>query len=1054
MLNRACVALLWLLAGACAAMAQSSTAQSSADPKTLYPRVETGLHEGDINRMALLPGGAGVVTVSDDKSARVWAVDTLAAKGVIRPPIGPRDDGALYAVAANAKLIAVAGRVRDAAGYYAIQFFAAVDNRPVGSIDGLPEPVLALAFSPDGGTLAAGLMDGGGVRFFDLKTRQPIPPDTKYDASVTAMAFDPAGRLATAEANGPLRLYDAGGHPIGTPTPLRGGAHPYGIAFSPDGRTLAVGDRQHDVVHLFTVNAAGRLAQEADLQGAPARAGSFDFVAFSTDGHTVFAAGSYKDAAGQRFIRHWSLDGRSAAETAVADDTVTALLPAADGMLFSTAEPAVGRLDASGRVAARIGTRHIDFRNADMDAFRVSFDGSTVQMPISGQPSPGKPRATLLFDVRTRSPNASEPAGGRMTLPFASVAGLSVTEWFNSHAPKLNNNAIGMQKDETSHAVAVMPDGSGAAIGTDFFVRFVTPAGEKWRQVVSSAAFAVNISGDGRVVVAGLGDGTVHWYDSNTGKELIALYVDPPSDRFARGRFVVWTPDGFFDHDHPNDGGPDGRSLIGYQYNAPDHRSSKFVQIGQFYSRFFRPDLVGLAFRNDAAARRVAEAQQVSAGTIRQAIDTGLPAQIALVDACGRDGSSKASGCPTARPFDEAKTGGLQTVADTVLVQWKLTDPNGKPGSVRIQRDGAVLAPAVFVDDEDAHSRTEEAMIPLGEGANTISITPLGAGGLVEAPDSGKAEIIVVRAPAATRSVGGSAATPAPVPTRPVTTLYLLSVGVSHFSNPALDLPNATRDATSVADLMDAASPPVYDLPVVKLLTDSHATAANILAALRDIAKNAQPDDLVLIFLAGHGQAVDGKYYFAPSELGTANPALLARAVAPMQAGADLSDHPVDELFRREGLSQDDILAVVRTIKAARVALVLDTCFSAALATQDAVLRRDTTSTVTYGIGQAAGRFVLASAQNVALDSAQAGPGAVPTDAEGHGLFTSFFLQALNGLADYDRKGRISVDKLANYTIDHVETATANMAQVQEPMFFFNGNKFFAVRATSIGTAR
>jgi WD40 repeat protein len=1016
-----------------------------APEQTLYPRVETGLHEADINAMVLLPDGHAFATVSDDKSARIWSVDALAPKGIVRPPIGPRDDGALYAVAANARILAVAGRVRDLAGHFAIQIFSLPDMRPLGSVNGLPAPIFALAFSPSGGMLAAGMIDDGGIRFFDLRNHVLIPPDPAYHGSVTGMAFDPTGRLAVAAKDAALRLYDPDGHRLGDTTKLRAGAQPFGVAFSPDGSQLAVGDRQHAVVHLFSVAAGGKLTQLADLQGvAGGRTGSFDFVAFSADGKSVLAAGSYKDAAGQRYIRRWALDSRTASETAVAADTITGLLPAGESLLFTTAEPAIGRLDAGGHVAAHVGAHHIDFRNAALDSFHVSPDGATISMPLSGQPQAGQTRQTLLFNVQTRrfvSPDAAPP---HMTLPLANVAHLVVTEWFNSHAPKVNGTVVPLERDETTHAVAVAPDGSGAALATDFFVRFVRPGGQGWSKVVTSAAWAVNISGDGRLVVVGLGDGTVHWYDTATGSELLALYVDPPNDSAPKGHFVVWTtPGGFFDHDHPNDDGPDGRALIGYQFNSVDHRSSSFIQIGQLYGRFFRPDLVGLAFRNDQAALLAASAQQ--AGDAAQAIASGLPPQIVIVDKCGRDASSNASGCPATRPLDRAAPPGidLQTTAEKVLVQWKVTDPSGKPGSVRVQRNGAVLAPDdVFVDDEDTHSRTEEAEFALGDGLNTIRLTPFGAGGAVEAASTGVAELKLFRE-----------TIPQAVAARPPKRLYVLSVGVSKFSNEKFNLRNADGDATALADLMQQASPPVYDRAIVKSLLNQDATAANIMAALTDIAAHAEPDDLVLVFLAGHGQQVGGKYYFAPADMGTANPELLAGLYAPLHGTADPTDQLINELYRREGLGQDQLLSVVQTIKASRLALILDTCFSAYLATEDAVLQRDLNATVTNGIGHAAGRFVLSSAISLANDTSQADETALPADEQGHGLFTSYLLQALRGDENYSRRGLVDVYNLASYTVDKVQAVTARLAKLQEPTYFFNGSQFFALHAIQVANS-
>ena len=55
-----------------------------------------------------------------------------------------------------------------------------------------------------------------------------------------------------------------------------------------------------------------------------------------------------------------------------------------------------------------------------------------------------------------------------------------------------------------------------------------------------SVAWAVNISSDGRLAVAGFGDGTLRWFRLQDGAELLALFPHPD------GRWVAWTPQGFY----------------------------------------------------------------------------------------------------------------------------------------------------------------------------------------------------------------------------------------------------------------------------------------------------------------------------------------------------------------------------------------------------------------------------------------------------------------------------------------------------------------------------
>ena len=100
--------------------------------------------------------------------------------------------------------------------------------------------VAAVAFSPDGKTIATGSWDKT-ARLWDLKTGRPIGPTIQHQESVRGVAFSPDGRwLATASNDKTARVWDvATGQPI-TP-PLEHSGFVFCIAFSPDGRKVLTG---------------------------------------------------------------------------------------------------------------------------------------------------------------------------------------------------------------------------------------------------------------------------------------------------------------------------------------------------------------------------------------------------------------------------------------------------------------------------------------------------------------------------------------------------------------------------------------------------------------------------------------------------------------------------------------------------------------------------------------------------------------------------------------------------------------------------------------------
>jgi len=141
----------------------------------------------------------------------------------------------------------------------------------------LPEGV-AVAFSPDGRTLATGCGPGGAnpgggvgtLKLFDVATRAPIAgPSTSVDAPVSQVAFSPDGKIlavgsegsdAEADIGGGTFLFDAATlRQLGNP--LIGDGPVSSVAFSPDGATLASGAEQGGIqlwsVAVATGGAAG-----------------------------------------------------------------------------------------------------------------------------------------------------------------------------------------------------------------------------------------------------------------------------------------------------------------------------------------------------------------------------------------------------------------------------------------------------------------------------------------------------------------------------------------------------------------------------------------------------------------------------------------------------------------------------------------------------------------------------------------------------------------------------------------------------------------------------
>jgi len=241
-------------------------------------------------------------------------------------------------------------------------------------------------------------------------------------------------------------------------------------------------------------------------------------------------------------------------------------------------------------------------------------------------------------------------------------------------------------------------------------------------------------------------------------------------------------------------------------------------------------------------------------------------------------------------------------------------------------------------------------------------------------------------------------------------------IGVSRYQESALSLQYADTDAEAFGlYLRNQLGVPASH---VLLLENEQATRRRLIEAIGDwLPERSEKDDTVFIYFAGHGSRDEG-------------------AGSPDGFDKYLLPHDADTAsYNSTSINFEDLKRQIGRIRAARIILVLDTCFSGAAAGGRTVFdsAARTRAVLTDG-------FLLELAENgkgtVLLMASGVNELAFESPELGRGVFTYFLLEGLRGEADAhpfgNADGLISVDEAYVYASRKVRGKTRNHQNPQK----------------------
>lgn len=993
-------------------------------------------HSARVQSLEFTPDGARIISVSEDKTVRVWNAANGEMLKKFESQIGDGPEGMFYASALSpdGKLLAVAGY--PVGNENPIVIIDLEKGKQVGTAVGHTNVVNGLAFTRNGKFLVSA-SDDATIQIWKVAEaggNYTVVNTLQAQAPVKAISLNPATQdlAAAIEGSADVIVYGLGGLDRGqnkfTPRTLK--KHKgsiYKVAYSPDGQFLA---SSSDSFELNLWKSDGTFIKSFPSQDVVTA------IAFSADSKMMVVLDgvgngeSFGVPAGNKFSDFKGHDHTVQAAAFAPSDNGTYIVASAGGWNNEIClwNPFNGKL-----------IRKIKGKGNSIE--HLAF-GQGLELYVDSKID-GQEQYSASYDFFTLKLNASP---NRYTPPIKNLnEGIKKSSDFKLDLPK--GKAIELDPGVDGAILDFQATLEGhIVIASNFSLKMFDRNGYPMKEFVghSGAVRSITLSPDGRYLASGGEDQSIimwkisetgasqsirqtpefkdeQWGEYFTSMNLDSLSKEPSKEAWkkvievlkvkdkqvARGieevyknlaerllpfatlfitednEWVCWTQRGYFSCTSA------GSQYFGWHINRGIHQLADFFTAEQYFEILYKPKHLE---KSMAQGRRVEEILREEGERIFDLSKLQKPSA-GLFDNRKLISSGQV----------QYQEGRLVTTAKALTLDVEIFDGGGGVKEVNIYHNDKLIQ----TDRDVKTARDNDKIVrsyttDLVNEMNEFKVVVVSYQKVESRPDVVRVEYVGERMATAS--------------------LHILAIGINKYKNQSYNLNYAEPDARSFVEQLASRKQNIFKGVMKTELYNEEATKDNIVAALKSLATRAKPEDVFVFYYAGHGSQdeenknADGEspFYFIP--------------------------HDVTKIYGDPGqlqakaLASSELVGYLSKIKSTKQIILMDACHSGGAVKDFNVRAAASDEKALIQLSRSSGSVIIASSGSKQF--------ATEFDVLKHGVFTYALLEALSGKAAYG-DSQITANELKLYMEDRVpELSKQYGGSAQYPTGRVNGQDF------------